>query len=193
MTDLQDPRDVLRGALDQAGALIAGVKPDQLSDPTPCDEFDVATLINHLTGAVARVGSVAAGVQIEGQLIVDAKEPAEGWVGAFAAARQGAIGAWADDALLAKEFTLPWATLPGAGIVSMYALETVLHGWDLAVATGQEHLLDHSLAEAVFPAARQMLPVDIRGGEMPFEAVVEVGADASASDRLAGFAGRAKP
>jgi uncharacterized protein (TIGR03086 family) len=193
MTDSKDPRDVLRGALDQAGAVIAGVKPDQLSDATPCTEFDVATLMNHLTGAVARVGSVAAGVQVEGGLVVDAEEPAAGWMGAFAAARQGAIDAWADDALLVKEYTLPWATLPGAGIVSMYALETVLHGWDLAVATGQEHLLDDTLAETVFPAARQMLPVDIRGGEMPFEAVVEVPVDASASDRLAGFAGRTKP
>jgi uncharacterized protein (TIGR03086 family) len=72
----------------------------------------------------------------------------------------------------------------------IYVQEQVTHGWDLAVATGQVSKLDPALAEAVLPVVQQFVPSEIRGGEMPFEAVVEVPPTASAYDRLAGFLGR---
>lgn len=193
MSDHDDPRELLRRSLDVASAVVAGLKPDVMSDPTPCSEFDVATLTNHLTGAVARTGSIAHGVPVTGQLEVDANEPEGGWAAAFEAARAEAIEAWEDDALLAKEFTLPWATVPGAGIVTMYAMEATLHGWDLAVATGQDDLLDDEVAERLLPPAREWLPPEHRGGDIPFGPVVEVPEGARAVDRLAAFTGRRRP
>lgn len=193
MTDQDDPRELLRRSLDVASAVVGGLKPDVMSDPTPCSEFDVATLTNHLTGAVARTGSIGHGVPVTGQLEVDASEPEEGWSTAFEAARAEALEAWEDDALLAKEFTLPWATMPGADIVTMYAMEATLHSWDLAVATGQEDLLDDEVAERLLPAAQQWLPPEHRGGDIPFGPVVEVADDARAVDRLAAFTGRSRP
>ena len=65
-----DPRETFRQALDQAGAAVAGMKPEQLGDRTPCSEFDVATLANHLIGAVLRAGSIARGVPVTGMLAV---------------------------------------------------------------------------------------------------------------------------
>jgi uncharacterized protein (TIGR03086 family) len=193
MTDQDDPRELLRRSLDVASAVVGGLKPDVMSDPTPCSEFDVATLTNHLTGAVARTGSIARGTPVTGLLEPSGAEPEEGWAAAFEAARSEALDAWADDALLAKEFTLPWATMPGAGIVTMYAMEATLHSWDLAVATGQDHLLDDEVAERLLPAAQEWLPPEHRGGEIPFGPVVEVAEDARAADRLAGFTGRQRP
>ena len=188
-----DPRETFRQALDQAGAAVAGMKPEQLGDRTPCSEFDVATLANHLIGAVLRAGSIARGVPVTGMLAVSDAEPAEGWVAAYESARQAAIDAWKDDSLLAKEFVLPWATLPGAGIVEMYGLEATLHSWDLAVATGQEHLLDDDLAAALMPIASKMLPPEHRGGEIPFAEVVPAPAGARTADQLAAFTGRRRP
>ncbi len=188
--DATDPRDTFRRALDVAKPIVATMKPEQAGDPTPCSEFDVATLTNHLIGAIARAGSIAQGVQVEGLLEPSAAEPPGGWTAAIESAASGSLEAWRDDALLAKEFVLPWATLPGGGILVMYALEVVLHSWDLAVATGQEHLLDDELAEELLPVAQRFLPPEHRGGDIPFAEVVEVPADGRASDRLAGFTGR---
>lgn len=193
MTDQDDPRELLRRSLDVASAVVGGLKPDRMSDPTPCSEFDVATLTNHLTGAVARTGSIARGEPVTGMLEPSGDEPEEGWAGAFEAARAEALDAWEDDALLAKEFTLPWATVPGAGIVTMYAVEATLHSWDLAVATGQEDLLDDEVAERLLPPAREWLPPEHRGGDIPFGPVVEAPEDARGADRLAAFAGRRRP
>jgi uncharacterized protein (TIGR03086 family) len=79
MNDMSDPRQNLARALDQAAAVIAGVKPDQLSDPTPCAEYDVATLINHVTGAVDRVGLALSGQ--ETPEIPETREAPEGFRG----------------------------------------------------------------------------------------------------------------
>jgi len=68
-----------------------------------------------------------------------------------------------------------------------------LHTWDLAVATGQEDELDDSVAEQVIPIAHEMLPVEPRGGQMPFEAVVPAPEEPRAVDWLAAYAGRMKP
>ncbi|MGD0083951.1 MAG: TIGR03086 family metal-binding protein [Acidimicrobiales bacterium] len=186
-----DPRPLFERALDQAAVLIAEVSDDQLSLPTPCTEFDVAALLNHLTGAVRRCGDAVEETEL-GELLETSEVPEEGFLAAFASAQAAARAAWDDDALLSKEVTLPWATLPGAVVVQMYALETVLHSWDLAVATGQERKLDDTLAEQVIPIAHEMLPAEPRGGEMPFEAIVPVPEDARAVDRLAAYSGRTK-
>jgi uncharacterized protein (TIGR03086 family) len=191
--DQTDPRELMRQALDAASAIVGGLKPDMMSDPTPCTEFDVATLTNHLTGAITRAASIAHDVPVEGMLESSGEEPAQGWVAAFEAAREDVLEAWTDDALLGKMYTLPWATVPGAGIVTMYAMEAALHSWDLAVATDQEDLLDDAVSEALLPTARQFLPAEHRGGEIPFAPVVEIADDARAADRLAAFTGRGHP
>jgi len=193
MTDntAADPRPLFGQALDQAAQLIAAIGDDQLSLPTPCTEYDVATLLNHLTGAIARCGDAALGKEL-GELEATPAKPSAGFAAAFAAAQAEATGVWEDDALLSKEVVLPWATLPGAVIVQMYALETVLHSWDLAVATGHEDKLDDTIAEQLIPVAEQMLPVEPRGGEIPFEAVVPAPEGAGAGDRLAAYSGRSR-
>jgi uncharacterized protein (TIGR03086 family) len=184
-----DPRDLFAQAIAQGQAVIDAVTPDQLCLPTPCSEFDVATLTNHLIGAIGRVGDAFAGNEL-GELEPTAEIPAGGLGAAFAAAAEVAKSAMSDDGLLDKMLELPFATLPGAVVVQIYAMETVLHTWDIAAATGQRHKLDHSLAEPLLPVAMQMLPAEPRGGEMPFAAVVDVSESASASDRLAAYSGR---
>ena len=192
MTDAPDPRQNLARSLAQAAAVIAGVKPGQLADATPCDEYNVAAVINHLTGAVDRVG-LALSEQETPEIPETSEEPEGGFAAAFEAARERALAAVADDDLLGRMITLPWATLPGAAVVQIYTLESVLHTWDIATATGQEALLDDDLAAAIHDFTLQMLPAEPRGGEIPFAAVVECGSDARAVDKLAAYSGRRIP
>ena len=189
MTETTDPRPQLHAAFDQASRVVAGVAPGQLRGPTPCTEFDVATLAAHMVGVARRIASVGRGAPQEGA--VDVSGIADDGLGkAFDEARQAAFAAWEDDGILAKELVLPFATLPGVMVARVYALELTVHSWDLAVATGQVASLDPALADAVLPVAMQMLPPEPRGGEMPFDPVIAVPETAPSYDRLAGYMGR---
>ena len=86
----------------------------------------------------------------------------------------------------------PWTTLGPLTSGPVFGAPGRLseHGWDLAVATGQVPKLDPALADAVLPVVQQMVPADARGGEMPFEAVIEVPPTASVYGRLAAYLGR---
>jgi len=189
MVDHADPRPGLLAAFDQASRVIAGVSPAQMGQPTPCSEFDVRALNEHLVGVARRVVAVGRGEPQTGR--VDVSGIAEqGFAKAFDEARLEAFATWADDSILTRVVVLPFATLPGAAAAGIYTMELTAHAWDLASGTGQLESLDPALAEAAFAVATQVLPPEPRGGEIPFAAVVEVPEGASPYDRLAGYLGR---
>jgi uncharacterized protein (TIGR03086 family) len=187
-----DPRPNLARSLTQAAAVIAGIKADQLSDPTPCAEYDVATVINHLTGAIGRM-SLALAERETPEIPETSEVPDGGFEAVFEAAKANALASVDDDGLLGRMITLPWATLPGAAVIQIYTLESVLHTWDIATATGQEAVLDDDLASALYEFTVEMLPATPRGGEIPFSAVVECGSDVRAVHKLAAYSGRRIP
>jgi uncharacterized protein (TIGR03086 family) len=189
MTTDSDPRPLLHDSLDQASKIIAGVTPEQLHLATPCSEFDVSELLAHLVGVAYRIASIAR-LEPQGDLteITDVRD--DGWANAYHAPHIEAIAAWDDAALLDTEIELPWGKFPGRSVVDMYALETTVHAWDLAAATGQVAALDPLLAEACLPIAGEMLPPEYRGGDIPFGPVIAVPGDSPAYARLAAYLGR---
>jgi uncharacterized protein (TIGR03086 family) len=96
---------------------------------------------------------------------------------------------WADDTLLDRPTTVPWGTLPGRATIWGYLNEALVHGWDLAVATGQDPEADPALVGAALAAVQRFLPADMRGGEIPFNPVVEPAPDAGPTERLANWSG----
>jgi uncharacterized protein (TIGR03086 family) len=185
-----DPRPLLHRSFDQAARVVGGVSPDQLTEATPCREFDVAALVTHIAGVGNRIVGVARGEQQTNALPVPDGVGAEEMMAAFEAAREQARSLWADDELLERKVELPFGTFTGATVAQIYTLELTVHSWDLASATGQLGVLDDQLAEASLPIAQGILPPEPRGGFIPFEGVVPVAADAPAYDRLAGYLGR---
>lgn len=183
---MTDPRPRLRRALDQVGALVETAT--HLDAPTPCEGWDVRTLLGHLVTVERRLAHVARGgspFDIPHVCEVpDGEHAAE-----LADARADLLRVWADDAVLDRDLTLPWAVLPGRVAAQSYALELTAHAWDLAVATHRLDDLDPSLAEACLGDAEEVVPAEGRE-DIPFGPVVAVRDDADPYDRLVAWFGR---
>ncbi|WP_420751856.1 TIGR03086 family metal-binding protein [Rhodococcus sp. O3] len=187
-TPQQDPRPLVRAAADRARRIVENVTPEHMTAPTPCPEFDVRTLVGHLVSTLERSAAVGAGGDprtIPESLIAADDE----WPAALDTSLEHYWKVWNDDALLDKPVTAPWGTFPGRIAVLVELDELIVHGWDLAVATGQEAEADPPLAEAALEVMRLALPASPRDG-LPFGPPVEPASDAGATERLANWLGR---
>jgi uncharacterized protein (TIGR03086 family) len=186
-TRLIDPRPVYDGATAWVLGLLRAVRQDQQHLPTPCEEFDVRTLSSHLIGTVGRVIAIAETGDAETAPAIAPEHDADTFERLAAQARQ----IWADDALLAKPVKAPWGEAEGRIALWCYANEALVHGWDLAVATGQHSEADPALVEPVAAVVNQFIPAEIRVPGVPFAAVVESRTDAGPTERLANWSGHA--
>ena len=175
-----------------AADIVSGIRPDQLNDPTPCPEFDVAGLVDHIVGAGWRAAEMGRGVTPSGDEfphieLSDAPDQ-------LRQAGKEAEAAWSDDARLDAMVTMPWGeTYDGSFLVNMYVAELAGHAWDLASATGQLDRLDPDLAPGALAGAKAMLKPEYRdmmGKGNPFGAEVEAPAGASDWEKFAAFMGR---
>ena len=185
-----DPRPRYRAAQSWVHDLMTGVRAEQLDRPTGCPDFDVRALLGHLVATVRRARVIGAGGDPAEVPLVVTGIPDDGWPDAFAAAAAAVWPIWEDDARLSAPVTAPWGTVPGVVAVWTYLNEALVHGFDLAVATGQPAEADPAVASAVLPRMAEVLPAGFRGGPVPFAAVVEPAADAGPTERLANWSGR---
>lgn len=188
-TARNDPRELFRRATSQLATLIGAVTPDQLADPTPCSEYDVRALLDHIVMGQRRIGFVADGSDFRDMPPTGPVDDGD-WPRTYVQACRATERAWADDGRLTAMMTLPFGTLPGAAALAAYVEETATHSWDLAVATGQTDHLDPVLGEAALQIALRAVPAEPRGGPVPFGPVVPVPDDADPYARLAGYLGR---
>ncbi len=186
---LADPRSSYRDAVTWAAGLAAHVRADQLGDPTPCDEFDVRALLGHLITTVRKVRLTAEGADASAvpHVITDYSDGELG--AAYAAEADAACNAWGDDALLDAPVPVPWGEVPGREALSGYLNETLVHGWDLAVATAQDPEADPAIVAFAMDSAARILPDDGRT-YVPFDPAVEPADGAGPTERLANWSGR---
>lgn len=198
---LVDPRPILARAIATGGAVIAGIRPDQLSDPTPCPEMDVRSMLGHLVGVLDRIAAL--GNQQDPFAVVETHAPDDAWPDAWSQAGMRAAAAWSDDASLERPVALPWIQGTGAEVLTSYFSELTVHAWDLAEATGQQPHWDDTVVTAALEA-RPILPAENRRAlfeqisaamglddvAIPFAEAVAVRDDAPAIDRLVAWNGR---
>ncbi|MCF6390945.1 TIGR03086 family metal-binding protein [Mycobacterium sp. MBM] len=197
-----DPRTVLDRAIATGEAVVTGVRPAHLPDPTPCTDMDVRALLGHLIGVLDRVAALGSG---ENPLAVsDTVVADDRWLDAWREAGRRAAQAWSGDAVLAQPMALPWIQGSGAEVLTSYFSELTVHTWDLATATGQQPDWDHAVVAAAFEAARRMLPAENRRAlyaaisaargldevGVPFAEAVPISDDAPVIDRLVAWNGR---
>ena len=182
-----DPRALFASALATGAEVISGVTPEQLDRSTPCTEFDVRTLGNHLLAAPFAVAALG-----RGEPYSERPEPVpfEQWRQDLDASARAAKESWADDELLGKPISLPWAELPGAAVLMQFTGEVVVHTWDLAQATGQWAEWKPEVLEASLRAWRDGLPAEGREEFAAFGDVVAVADDAPVIDQIVAWTGR---
>ncbi len=165
----------------------ASADPAILSKPTPCTEYNVGELADHMIFVANRVSAMGRGESWEDVPHVSVNtDIAE----AFKSATREIRVAWDDTAKLDKMYTTPFGEAPGAAVMFVYTCEFGVHGWDLAQGMGVEFTVaDEALQGAL--AASKTLPAEGRDDpDMPFDPVVEVSDDASALEQIAGWMGR---
>ena len=168
-----------------ATAVVDAVTPQQYDEPTPCTDWTVRQLLNHLIGGTKMFTAIVT----RGPAV----DRAADHVGPdHAASFRSAVGelraAFAADGALDGVYQGPMGEAPGAMLMRMRVNEMMLHGWDLARATGQSTDLDPELAEECIGDIQR---VQEAGRAQPMFAPMQtVPAAATAADRLAATAGR---
>lgn len=166
---------ILSRALDQAGDVLAVVHEDQLSQPTPCHDWDVGRLIAHIVASPRHLLEMSQGGQPDWS---NEPDPVEGeWTADFRAAADDLIHFWHEKGEDADAGQIDWQTA-----------EMAVHTWDLVRATGFGQPLDPEVAERGLAFMSGALTADNRG--QAFGPEVSAPADAPVYDRLAAYAGR---
>ena len=170
--------------------LVTGVTDDQLTAPTPCPDYTVADLVDHIGGlAFAFTASARKGDVPGGGGSGDGSRLEEGWRERIAAQLAELAEAWREPAAYDGMTKAGPIEMP-AEVAALVALdEVVVHGWDLARSTGQAFEADDAAAAACLGFAESFeAPASDEGG--PFGPPVPVPADADVLDRLIGATGR---
>lgn len=183
-----DQISILKKAVDQTGQIVSGVKPDQLSQPTPCSDWDVRGLLNHTVGGVRMFDDAARDKpfdprSFEGDLLGD--DPAAAYDAAAAQLRD-AVDA---PGVLEQIWKLPFGEMPGSFAIGIATVEAFQHGWDVARATGQQAEFDPEISEAVMAVAQMMPAEQIRQPNV-FGPEAACPPEAPLHDRIAAYLGR---
>lgn len=174
----------------EVARVIAGVRDDQLTDPTPCTEMPVAAILDHfdgLTVAFRRAGEKAGQ---DGGPVADAAHLAADWRTRLPAQLDALVAAWREPAAWEGTTEIAGMRMPAgeAGLVGVN--EVLVHGWDLAVATGQKYTADAAVAQACLELIEGFAVVAPDMRNEIYGPVVPVPADAPVMDRLLGQTGR---
>ena len=178
--------------------LLDGVREDRLDAPTPCADTSVAALLDHLMGlslAFTWAAHKTAPVLDLGAAPGPGRATAEhldpDWRSVLPGRLRELAEAWRDPAAWTGETKAGGVRMPAEQLGVVALDEVVMHGWDLARATGQPFSCDPASMAAVLAfTSASARPENLHRREGMFGPVVEVPPDAPALDRALGFAGR---
>lgn len=172
-----------------ASQIVDAVKPDQVSEQTPCDEWDVRDLVNHMTEGLKVVGAAVRHEEPDPEYhnkdyVGDhpALEYKHAYKETIAAVQER------DGDVLEETFKMPYGESPAAMTFGIYGVDQLVHGWDLAKATGQDTEMPADLAEAAFATVDGRL-TDEQRGEV-FKKEIKPPANASVQEKLLAYTGR---
>ncbi len=175
---------------DRFAEVIGGVASERWESPSPCGDWRAIDVVRHAL-------DMHAAMLIPLSRSLSAAPPVGADpLGAFTSARRDLEGVLADGSLARIEVPTPVGPMTLANHIDQVASEDlVVHGWDLARATGQDHTLDPTEVERLWPGALSMderlrTPGAFGPGITVYGPVVDVPAEAPLADRLLGLLGR---
>jgi uncharacterized protein (TIGR03086 family) len=178
-----DPLVAHQRAQDAFAGVLAHVSPDQFRAPTPCSEWTIRDLIEHVIGGNEHVGPWSGGPEV-------ASIRADDIVAAHRAAAAAAHQVFAGPDGMTTTFKLPFGEIPGQVFIGMRTSDVLTHAWDLATATGQATDLDPELAAGQLASVRAFVGPQFRGSGMPFGDEQPCSSERAQADQLAAFLGR---
>jgi uncharacterized protein (TIGR03086 family) len=189
-----DSADHLRQSIDIAVATIRDTDLARYDDPSPCAEYAVREVVNHLafgfllahrSGAREPWDPSWSGADRTPYLV---GLPEDRWAQACADEATAAAKVWAEPSAWQGEASMGGAAMPAAVIGSMMTAEFAVHAWDLARATGRTLDVPDALGAAVLEGVLAMAPSGREGGWFGPEVTVPAGAPAF--DRALAASGR---
>ncbi|HEY6645900.1 MAG TPA: TIGR03086 family metal-binding protein [Mycobacterium sp.] len=178
------PTDELESAEESLAVLehvLHGIAKEDESKQTPCREFDVAKLTDHLMNSITTIGGHAGAEfpernrddSVERQVILAARPALDAWH------KRGIDG------------TVPFrdGEAPAKMMAGVLSIEFLVHAWDYAKATGREVTAPDSLSDYVLGLAKTIITPQGRTN-VGFDDPIDVGIDARALDRLIAYTGR---
>ncbi|MFC7896120.1 TIGR03086 family metal-binding protein [Streptomyces sp. NPDC057381] len=172
--------------------LTEGVGDARLADPTPCPDLAVRNLLGHLTGLAVAFRDAARkelGATTDTSPEASVPDIGPGWREELPKVLGELAEAWRDPAAWTGMTRAGGVDLPGEVAGAVVADELVIHGWDLARATGQEYAPDPAALQAAYALLAASAEESDRDAGM-FGPVVPVAADAPLLDRAVGLSGR---
>lgn len=185
---METMQHALAAAVSETSRVVAAVGDDQLTGPTPCAETPVAALLDHLDG-LALAFALGARKEVGGSASASAEALTPDWRTRIPERLADLSAAWREPAAWEGSARAGGVTMPAPAMAAVAVDEVLVHGWDLAVATGQEYRADPDATEA---AAGFVASLTADGPAPPaiFGPPVPVADDAPAFDRLLGRTGR---
>ena len=182
---MSSPIDRLAAAVPVTGRLVEAIEPEQWALPTPCPDWTVHGVVDHLVIGHLRVTAAVTGDAPPAEPEVLGADPA----GAYWSTADAMLAAFRSDGALERPVTLPAGSFPGMVACELRVVEALVHGWDVARATGPplefpDELVEESIAFSRVQVAR--LPP----GRTPFGPPQAVRDGAPPLDRLAALLGR---
>ena len=180
-----DPVANLRTTAATMQQLLAGLEQDQLKLSTPCAEWDVADLADHVVANLLNSFAHWAGTDVAHEPCPIAAELAA----RYRAAVQVVLDTYTAPGVLDKTFSTPLGDAPGAMLLSVCFADQLTHVWDLSRALGVDVDVPDQLAEDALAVWGAFISDPLRNGST-FAAAGDPGPGAPALDRVAAFTGR---
>jgi uncharacterized protein (TIGR03086 family) len=169
--------------------VVAVVPGHPMDAPTPCDDWDLRTLVNHVILWTAYSAERRAhGESVAEDLMTKDFTAEPGFRDDYARQIGEAVKAWADPKAWQGELGVMGDATPAADVGAMLIMEMALHGWDVAKATGQEYNADDAVAEALLGIVEAQ--AELFRKYQGFADAIEAPDDATTFDRALRLAGR---
>jgi uncharacterized protein (TIGR03086 family) len=177
--------EVHRDALAATGRIVAGIKPAQLDGATPCEDYDVHGLLNHLIS-----GNFWVAPLVEGKTIAEVGDALDRDFSLedYDPSAEEANAAFSSPGAMEKPVAVSYGPVPAEVYAGHRLIDVLIHGWDLAKATGQDTTLDPELVNACFEVIKPQL--DLLKASGMFGTEVKVADDADHQTKLLALLGR---
>lgn len=182
-----EPNEQLAVILPAISDLVDKVEPSQLHQPTPCTDFDLAGVLDHMIGLGGAFSYLFRGLEPPAPQVRED----DGTVphAEFRKVMFDLLDAVRSDGALQRTIASPIGEMPGDTFARLVAFDGLVHGFDIAVASGLTWELPDDVVAAVDSFARVALTDDMRDGDT-FKDVTTPPIDATPIERVAAFSGR---